>query len=253
MKTIIVVFAGLIAHVNQPLSFDNTAVLIRALDHEAMILIPSDSVAENPADEWLLQFERPDELNVYRIPLADRTVRLSGTRGVFCDRPQDILDHVPRLRSLAPTCGGLKEHVRERIPDAEFASFFDYRGGELKTIDYLRNQLKSTAANGDEHYQCASCRVAYAAELRDDHAVLTFKDASGTHKIVVPAGSKIEVQNSPVLNTGSHFHEFYKIFENCTADDTATVEESARPCVRSRICNPVIPYPFGDCTNSQYP
>lgn len=266
MKTITVIFVGLIAQVNQPGSFDNTAVVIDAPNHQCpRILISSDSKPVDPTDEWLLKesppdpdcdpplVRRPDELNTYVISAKNMSVRLSGTRGVFCDHPQDILDHLPRLKDVAPKCTRLKPSVRKRIPQRDVAwGFFDYRGGHLQAVDYLAKKLQYNKSGAQPF--CAACRVTYVADLNGDSAILTFTDPTGTHVIRVPANSTIEIQNIPTINTGSHFHEFSRIFENCNDGDFTTVDETNDDCESSRICNASErAFPFADCTNSQYP
>lgn len=254
MKTIFVIFVGLIAHVNQPGSFDNTAVLIRAGGHVPLLLISADSKSVDPDDYWLLGFPRPDDVNDrYFIDLDNWSVTLSGTRGIFCNHPSEFLEHVPRLKTLLPKCGDLKKAVRDRQPNGEFAAFFDFRGGHVETIDYLKKQLDYTPTGGTTFTRCASCRTRYVADLDGDSAVLTFKRGAETHKVRVPANTIIEVQNFPMVYSGSHFHEFFKLFENCP-DDAATVAKSTENCDQKRICNPTDPpFPFGDCTNSQWP
>ncbi len=254
MKTITVLFVGLIAHVNQPGSLDNTAVMLIAPSHEAKVLVPVEATPVDPDDDWLFTHPRPNDVyDRYEIKVTGWTIRLSGTRGMFCDHPQDVLDHVPRLQSLTPKCRRLKQEVRDRKPGGPFASFFDYRGGRLYIADYLQMKLKYTPTDGGKvDERCASCRLRYDADLTGDYAYLTFKKGSEVHTIRVPSNTVIEVDNFPKTKTNGHFDMFFEVFENCSSN--VDVEQSTSACDKKRICNPGMPpFPFGDCTNSQYP
>jgi hypothetical protein len=254
---ITVLFVGLIAHVNQPRSLDNTAVLLVAPHHNPQLLIPDTATMVDPDDDFLSKQPRRDEVyDRYEIDVTDWRVRLSGTRGMFCDHPQEVLDTVPRLQHLAPKCS-LKQAVIDRQTGGPFAAFFDYRGGRLGVADYLQKQLEfKPKAGGGPTFQCASCRMRYTAELEGNYAYLTLNKGTETHVIRVPANSTIEVSNVPDPNErpNSHFDLYYEIFENCTND--IDVLPSGTDCAQKQnhICNPgTPPYPFADCTNSQWP
>jgi hypothetical protein len=250
MTTLVIIFWGLMVHVNQPRSLDNTVVIPRIPDHVRELRIPENAVL-NPGDQWVTQFfyNASDE---YRIPLENRKFRVEGTRGMFSDKHPTFFAAAPRLGQLAPHCQ-LRDEVRKREITEDLISYVDYRGGRLTTESYFSNRLWfSGGPLGGRH--CVACKTRYEADLQSDRARLDFGE---NHVVVIAGNSAIEVRNIPdSTGTGDHFSHSYAIFK----DDCEGYRGVADgPCKSTPVCKyegpeelPP-PFPDADCTNTNYP
>lgn len=242
---IAIIFIGLIVQVNQPMSLDNTMVLIAADHHNPRLVIPFDSIV-NP-NEWL---EKKRNGPNVEIDLTGATVRVKRTRGIFSDVKKAFFDGSPSLRTLAPTCR-LRREVRNRQPvPGELAAYVDFRGGLILPAAYLPLQLSFTADEKDAF--CAVCRVRYEADLRGDHATLIYKKkvvtAAGvevvdTHEIKVAGGRaenggvpEIQVINRPEHAVPRHSQLAFNIYVGkCGSEIRPTVTDL--PCITDQLCN----------------
>ncbi|HUP61519.1 MAG TPA: hypothetical protein VNA69_13985 [Thermoanaerobaculia bacterium] len=261
MKTITIIFIGLIAHVNQPWSFDNTAVVVNAHGHTANMSIPTSAVV-NHDDPWLRQW--PQINNSYVIPLKGLRVRLENTRGVFSDRSQTLIDSVPPLKKLAPTCK-LKREIVARAKTDDVVAYIDYRGGRVSPDMFFAEKLVFEGTEWNDG-RCVACRIRYDADLRGDEARLVFTDSDNEHVLRVAGNSTVEVQNAPTVGTGfsiagatsGHFGHHYSILQ-CDRAPVRPVLNGV--CDKPDVCltpssTPTpfpTPTPFGDCTGSNYP
>lgn len=282
MKTIIIIFFGLIVHVNQPDSFDDTAVLPAAPFHVQKMLIPVGSVL-NPQDAWVQR--QPQVGSNYEISLENLDVRLQGTTGTFCNKDA-IVTAVPKLPTISPRCGGLKRAVRERDNTSKLVAYVDYGAGKLSVESYFPKKLGFGKDPDKDPQSCVACRVRYEGTLAGDEALLVFTEENGTtHEIRVSKGAQLEVQNLPEYMLGKHFHFHYEILNDC---DDGTDTFIGKDCTESAICDVAAqknaekahpleslvqkaagvlklhqllpfmhahdePFPLADCTNSQYP
>jgi hypothetical protein len=261
MKTITIIFMGLIAHVNQPWSLNNTAVIPNAPGHRAEMKIPKGAML-NQDDPW---FKQKLNQETYVIPLQGIKVRVNKTRGVFSGLTPELIAAMPPLKTLAPLCK-LKDEVRKRTTTSNLASFIDYRGGRLSPDTYFSEKLvieDTPWKNG----RCVVCRIRYEADLSGNEGEIVFTQADGTkHVARIATNSVLEVENTPVAGEGmnahdaaaaaegqSHFQEHYSIFKPCNRPKGLRSEEK---CDKKEICPftaGLAPVPFADCTNSHYP
>lgn len=259
MNTITIIFIGLIIHVNQPWSFDNTAVLPYQKDHRAVLKIPKDAV-ESPS-RWLKEELEGD---TYEIELDGLNVRVEGTRGVFANKDRRFMESVPSLRSIAPKCARMRPEVVDRTRvSKEITSYVDYRGGKMTTTSsYLPWKLAFPRSAGAawRKERCVACEVQYRAHLKNDEALLVISGGSdGEQKVRLKGNPVIEVSNMPKYD-GDHFIHHYNIFESNCAVLPAVTEKRCLP--ESEVCNRAVrkrtdddsaPAPGVDCTNSQWP
>lgn len=247
MKTLVIIFFGLMVHVNQPFSFDNTLVIPRVEHHHPVLRIPQNAVL-NSEDPWVQQFLHDPE-DEYVIPLEDRKLRIEGTRGVFSDKHPTFFAAAPRLRQLAQKCK-LRPEVRKRKITPELGSYIDYRGGRLTTESYFPAMLEfESGPLAGKH--CIACKTRYEADLRGERVQLTFADG---HVVVIAGNSAIEVDNvpPPAETSGGHFSRTYAIFKGgCEGPRTRRSDA----CRNTPICRFELPDPFpdADCTNTNYP
>lgn len=261
---IAIIFIGLIVQVNQPMSFDNTAVLLGAAEHEPKLVIPLQSIID--PDKWLQN--QPKNGSDVEIDLQGATVRVKGTRGVFSDLKDAFTEGSPALRSLVPSCE-LRDEVRNRqIVPGKLAAYVDFRGGAVLPEAYLPKKLSFTGKKEDG--RCTVCRVRYEADLRGDHVTLVykkkFKKPDGTedverHEIHVAGGRPeeaggvphISVINRPPHAIARHFDLAFNIYVGKCGDSgnfRPLVTES--DCTEPKVCE-AIPYagladPGDDCT-----
>ncbi len=247
MQTLVIIFFGLMVHVNQPFSFDNTVVIPRVEHHDPVLRIPENAVL-NPQDPWVRQFLHDAE-DEYVIPLEGRKLRVEGTRGVFSDKHATFFAAAPRLRQLAQKCE-LRPEVRKRQITAELGSYIDYRGGRLTTESYFFKMLKfESGPLAGKH--CIACKTRYEVDLRGDQAQLAFADG---HVVVIAGNSAIEVNNVPpdAETSSGHFSRTYAIFKGeCEGPRV----HSSDACKNTPVCRFELPVPFpdADCTNTNYP
>lgn len=225
---IIIIFVGLIVHVNQPWSLDNTAVLPMAPSHAAELAIPYQSLIE-PDEDWVKSLPREDEDRIV-IELENHSVRLKGSRGIFSNLTDAYQDAIISLSKVKGSCGRLREEVRSRQPGADLAAYFDYRGGRMSPHTYLYQKL-SFPNTPLEPERCAPCSAVYDADLRGDEARLILRDKKNkTERVLrIRGGAELIVRNVPKEDTAPHFKHVYSIYEKC--------EESG-----------VEPFPDTDCT-----
>ena len=271
---IFIIFIGLIAQVNQPMSFDNTAVLLDAPDHEARLIIPVQSLI-NP-DEWLKK--QPTNGPNVEIDLKGAAVRVTGTRGVFSDLRRNFTDASPGLKTIAPGCK-LRDEVRNRqiVPD-ELAAYVDFRGGHLFPHAYLPKKLSFTGTALEEP-RCTVCRTRYEAELRGNHVTLVFKKkvtnpdgtaAIETHEIAVAGGRpkeeggagvpEIQISNKPPHAIEHHFKVHYNIYVGKCASEQLPPVVTSEKCTIGPICEQhaaedttSVADPGDDCTIVRHP
>lgn len=265
---IAIIFIGLIVQVNQPMSFDNTAVLIAADEHVQRLVIPWQSVM-NP-DDWLNKQPRvgPD----VEIDLAGATVRVKGTRGVFSDLKDTFTNGSPSLHTISPGCE-LRDEVKDRkIIPGELAAYVDFRGGEVMPESYLPKKLSFTGR--DEDARCAVCRARYEADLRGDHVTLVFKkkikkeDGSEDvekHEIEVAGGPpkavpEIRVTNRPTSPIARHFTSAYNIYVGKCAASQVHPLVTEHKCDEPKKCPVVVTQGIttdaedaDDCTVDRHP
>lgn len=263
MHTLVVIFFGLLIHVNQPWSLDNTVVIPYLPDHKAMLTIPAAAVDETLAEHhWLAPYRSGD---AYAIPLTGRKFRIERTRGYFCDKRPNFFSAAPSLHALAPRCR-LRSEVRERKTTSDLIAYVDYRGGRVTPASYFSRRLyfASTASEWKER-RCVTCSVRYEADLEGDHADLLFSDRNVIH---IRGNSEIVVSNLPVQADtpddgpagpvghaeSNHFHAHFSIYEaGCHAAEARFDDEDT--CRQSPQCPPPAanPFPDADCTNTNHP
>jgi hypothetical protein len=244
MKTLVITFFGLMVHVNQPFSLDNTVVIPSVKDHVPVLRIPGNAVL-NFEDTWVKKFRRDDE---YVIELQGRKFRVEGTRGMFSDKHPTFFAAAPRLGQLAPNCD-LRPEVRERELNAKLVSYIDYRGGRLTPESYFPHMLdiESGPLAGK---RCVACRTRYEADLAGDRAQLVF----GPDQVIIIAGnSAIEVSNVPPERVArGHFSHIYAIFEDGCKGPLSSVSNDL--CKNTPVCElREANFPDADCTNTNYP
>ena len=268
MKTLVIIFFGLVTHVNQPWSLDNTAVLPAAHGHAAEMSIPKSAVID--PQPWLSQFERQ---TAYVIPLQGMNVRVKNTRGMFSDKRPEFFASVPRLKKLAP---GLKlsRAVRRRLGSEQLSAFVNYRGGRLTTESFYAQKL--ILGSGDSSGTCVACKVRYEADLRDGEAQLVFIRGTEQNLVRIAGGSKLDVNNiltADAIPSESHLGSVFSIFDGgssrefergdacdqsplCDGLEELEAFEAAMaveaPLVEGQSVGPA-PFPGPDCTNSHYP
>jgi hypothetical protein len=267
MKTLVIIFFGLVTHVNQPWSLDNTAVLPAVHGHAAELKIPKSAVIE-PAP-WLDAFDAGSE---YVIPLAGLQVRVRNTRGMFTDKRPEFFASVPRLKQLAPRLK-LARIVRRRQESKRLSAFIDYRGGRVTTDSFYAQKL--ILKPGDTTGSCVACKVRYEADLRSGEAQLIFRRGLAHDVVRIAGGSTLNVNNiltADSIPSESHLGSVFSIFEGGSSQDF----EKGDACDSSPLCDsveeialltnaatqrssaglealPPPPFPGPDCTNSHYP
>lgn len=249
-----IIFIGLIMHVNQPGSLDNTAVLPYAPHHEAKMVIPYAAI-EGPVDpEWDSITCDTEECTV---ELAGYTVTVGGTKGVFSRMSADLVDAMPSITILAPKCGGLRAEVRNRRRGAnEFTAFIDYRGGRRRLVSTFNEKASFPSKPPWDVERCLACEVAYESDLEGDYATLSFAshEHGGVRQLLIKRGWTLRVEHLYEDGTQdpdkpSHFGYYYRIFEKTNCEQPLPwVSETPCPDPHCKI-----PFPQADCTNSTYP
>ena len=253
MKTLVVIFFGLMVHVNQPFSLDNTVVIPYVEYHRPKLRIPDTAVVNFGDYAWVTGFPNVDHF--YVVPLTNLKFRIGNTRGLFSDVRQNFVDAAPPLHTLVPGCQ-LRDEVRARkfVP-SDLVSFVDYRGGRITPESYFTDHKVSFPSTTTEwkYPRCVVCTTRYEAVLSSDNADLFFEDDQGKKYVVRIAGnSALEVTNLPDQSTNTnHFDRHYSIFKpGCTP---APVKLDGQ-CTNTPGCPPPpTPFPDSDCTNSHYP
>lgn len=257
---ITIIFFGLIVHVNQPLSLANTAVLPYAPYHAQILHVPARAL-DDPNDSLIKdqQITTYDaNADEYLINLNGFAVEVEGTRGIFSDLKQELVDSEPPLQKLAPTCR-LRTEVRNRTYVAnDLVAYIDYRGGRLTPLNYYWNQLKfpdssdQTLKNGI----CVNCKVQYEADLRGNTATLEFTDPNGKkHDLVIKGNSRLTVTNllDPKQKPMNHFDYHYKVLTNCDPVHGYRGNPCGKEYCPEGTRNGDSPFPDADCTNSHFP
>lgn len=265
---ILIIFVGLIAQVNQPWSFDNTAVIPVAEGHIPTMSIPLHSVIG--PDKWVTDHAADGSTVV--INLMHVKVRVTGTRGIFSDLMYDYVYGSVPVGTIAPTCK-LRKEVRNREYAEDIAAYIDYRGGHMMPESYLRYQLsfENTAWSIP---RCAVCTAAYKAELRGDSATLLITEleeprpsnheprtpsASAIHTIKIAPGTEVIVRNLPERTVkGGHFHALLNIYEGHCSESPEPTVHLALPCQNTNVCTSQtfhhgLPDPGDDCTIIRHP
>ncbi|HXG59667.1 MAG TPA: hypothetical protein VNL91_11645 [Thermoanaerobaculia bacterium] len=247
-KSMIVLFVGLIAHVNFPdWQVQSTGVLLRAPGHEATLTIPDTATVRplNPGDTWIDQYKQSG--GGYRVHLDDMHVRLEGTQSVATQKTAAQKRHVPNLGTIAPNCKKLNPAVRARRPDADFAAFFDYRGGTLTPLNYLREMLGFPGTK-EADPRCVACYDRLDTALTGPEALLVFSPSGGaTHSYWVSPTTLVVANRHPA--GGSHFDLYYKVLQSCPP--VSPVADG--PCTMERCAEVEAMVPDSDCSNSQWP
>jgi hypothetical protein len=256
---LVILFFGLIVHVNQPWSLDNTAVLPDAEHHHPVMSIPKSALAV-PDDPWLKGSCANDPCVV---KLKGFNVRVKGTRGWFSKMSPELIAALPSLKDLAPGCRGLRKEVRDRVPLLdELASFVDYRGGRRSVETYYKQ--KAAFEDGPQPWKdprCLTCKLRYEAELDGSEITLTFteKSTGKTHDVRIKGDSTLEVTHIPDKYDPGHFGFAYNIFEpdeRCVGLSPMVYPDKLcdNYCdTGNTAVSTASPFPQADCTNTGYP
>lgn len=266
---IAIIFIGFIVQVNQPMSFDNTAVLVDAPEHQARLIIPMQSIID--PDEWLKK--QPMNGPNVEIDLDGATVRVQGTRGILSGLHDEFTNASLGLSRIAPGCK-LRPEVRNRqIVPGELSAYVDFRGGEVMPDSYLPTKLSFTKNEKDA--KCTVCRVRYEATLHGAFATIVFKKTiqkpngsvgEETHEIRFAGRQpddargvpEITVSNMPPHVMKHHFEKAFNIYVGQCASDAIHPIVTDQPCNESKLC-PKLPKPPGeaepgdDCTIVRHP
>lgn len=251
MKTLVILFYGLMIHVNQPWSLSNTVVIPKVDKHATTLRIPENSLLKFGDFQWIIDNSTKDG-HVYVLPLTKRKVRIEGTRGMFLDRRANWVDAAPPLKTLAPTCR-LRDEVRNREITDDLIAYVDYRAGRLTPDSYFSDQLKFENTDSQwKNSHCVPCTTRYEADLDTDYAELEIDDAGTKHSIRIAGNSQLMVTNLPTETVQfGHFDHNFAIFKNCSSHATA---KKGDRCTNTPGCPPPpTPFPDADCTNSAYP
>jgi hypothetical protein len=246
---IAIIFVGLIVQVNQPWSFDNTAVLPKVPGHIAEMVIPHTALA-NPLEIEQLPNKRIEKGQVI-IDLNGIDVRLRGTRGWFNRRTREYKESVPSLKKVGG-CRNLQDAVRRREQNRlqqddgtpALLSFVDIRGGRMSPHSYAPSKLSFEETDFQE--RCAACSVLYEAALHGNTATLVFhvgeaqsvnetkeSKATRTHEVHLRRGAELLVRNIPHDYLGDgHFPHAYVVFQQC---GVPLAPGPTKPC-RKPIC-----------------
>lgn len=254
-----IIFFGLIIHVNQPWSLDNTAVLPDDDHHTAVMWIPKAAVTK-PAPEWIEKWCKSDPCV---IPLKNFDVRVKGTRGRFSTMSPELIAALPPLRTLAPDCRGLRVEVLDRIPgEMLLGSFIDYRGGKRDVAEHFRFEATFPGSPWEKS-RCLACKVSYVAELKEGTATLVFtnKKTGDIDRVKIDGDNTIEVRHLPGQYEKTHFGLHYRVFEPEKPDEPcvgpAPFDVPEQPCdeptCKERQNVGPWPWPQAECTNSSYP
>lgn len=256
-----IVFIGLIVQVNQPWSFDNTAVLPYAHGHVAELVVPASALADQ--GEVQNAFREARRVGDYFIiPLAGLDVRVTGTRGIFNKRSREYQRATPSLTKVG-RCSGLRPEILRRTQTDKLASFVDVRGGRMVPHTYLACRLSFDGSDYDD--RCSVCSTRYEASLRGQYATLVFTSMSSVRKVRVLKGSELRVRNVVSEETaGPHFRHVYDLYEKCetplTPIDTGRCSKEICDFATAYPENPPLSYGEGpaypstaDCTISEHP
>ncbi len=246
---VVIVFVGLMVQVNQPWSWDNTAVLPYADKHKAELVLPTAALVD--PREISEEFKDYRQVNGYfLIPLQGYDVRLKGTRGMFNRRGQDYIDATTPL-SRVGGCGRLLSDIRKRNQTEQIASFFDLRGGRMVPDTYLKQRI---SFDGTEfRNRCAVCSIRYEATIRGEEAVLVFTSMYGAvRRVRIRRGAQLVVRNVPndKDSTGDHFQHLYSIYETCVDKLSPNPQDTTCPnclCVDATAFPECVGFDEGDC------
>jgi hypothetical protein len=249
LKTLVIIFFGMMVHVNQPWSLDNTVVIPRATNHHPELRIPKDAVP-SPAG-WMAGFLVDNK--VYVISLDGAKVRVRNTRGMFSNKRPNFVQHVPPLRTLAPKCK-LSDDVRSRTITADLRAYIDYRGGRVEPDSWFMDTLKFAGTPWKDG-RCVTCSTRYEADLDGNFAELELELPQFPGKVLkaqVTGNSELLVSNLPNPSVPfGHFNHHYFIYKDgCTG----VMPTKGPRCTNTPGCPPLpTPFPDADCTNSHDP
>gem|GEM_PF-3398052 len=262
---IFIVFAGLIAQVNQPWSLNNTAVLPYAPHHVAEMRVPYQSIVDPPS--WVNELKKEKDGNVV-IPLEGVVVQVKGTRGVFSGLQKPYVDASIPMKTVASKCQ-LRDEVKKRsVRKKDLVAFIDYRGGRVYVDSYLKRMLHFNEPGAGEWAKdkCAVCRIHYEAELRGSEATLVITRTDWdtgtitTQKLRVKGGAHLSVSNKPRAAgpylggpKDEHYPYLYNIYRSCSGKPTPQIGDLCTAVPDTMICNLNPPDPGDDCTIVRHP
>lgn len=261
MKTVVILFIGLISHMN--LTNSNTSVLVAAPNHNVTLSIIRNAQILKQA------------------PLENTYVTISGASGSF--RRSLTLGSVPPLSAVAG-CATPKQTIVKREYDPAVSSYVDFLdGGELSVAGH--HPVMAHIENGGSSWKndrCASCEVSYTAELTGDSLTIAIYDVKTRAQIALlraEDADTVAIRNAPdSTNASDHFQEFFKLFEACTYSTAMIKEASGKTRCALSDCDPhlklarssksstskaaaaidpqvldILMVPSVECTNSQWP
>lgn len=256
IKTLIIVFGGLVAHIQLPNSTVSTAALPIDKNHSATLAFFKDDIVLAPheeLDDWFGDFLGAD--GQYVIPLKGLHVKISGLDPKDTD-VEAVRDIMPSLLKVS-SCRKLKKSVVERTPDNDFG-FVDYSGGVLMANTYFGSMGYVPNVPGWDVPRCVPCEMQLITRVVDDLATLTFINKKGaTHYVSLRPGTRIKVSNSALPNVmvpGGHKVPHFETYSTLFSDSCAMNRLLGGPTCRKGglICRTPT-YPDPDCTNSHYP
>lgn len=254
IKTLIIVFGGLIAHVQLPNSTTSTAALPIDRHHSATLAFLKEDVVLGEGEELDEFFEHNlGGSGQYVIPLKGVHVKISGLEAKETD-PQAVRDMIPSLTKVS-SCKKLKKTVLNRTPDKDFG-FVDYSGGALMANTYFGSMGYVPDVPGWDVPRCMPCEMQLITQVVDDYATLSFITRNGkTHVVSLRAGARVRVSNSlDPISTGGHKPPHFETYSTLFSDTCSMNHLQAGPPCRKggMVCRqPAEPDP--DCTNSHYP
>jgi hypothetical protein len=258
IKTLIIVFSGLVAHIQLPNSTVSTAALPIDKHHFASLRFrPEDIVLRKirnkpeELDEWFATYLSQDE--IYVIPLSGLHVKISGLDPKDTDTAA-VRDLIPSLTKVS-SCQTLKKSIINRTPDNDFG-FVDYSGGVLMANAYFDTMGYVANVPGWDVPRCMPAELQLITPVVDDAAKLIFITKGGeAHEVALRPGTHIEVFNSslpqhPGHKKTKHFENYSSLFSGwCSMDKVLAAGECRKSGLTVR--KPAEPDP--DCTNSHYP
>jgi len=256
IKTLIIVFSGLVAHIQLPNSTVSTAALPIDKHHVAILSFFKEDVvlsAYETLDPWFDDFIGAN--GEYVVPIKGLHVKISGIEPTDTDA-QAVRDIIPSLLKVS-SCKKLKKSVINRTPDNDFG-FVDYSGGVLMANTYYGTMGYVPDVPGWDVPRCVPCQMQLITKVVDDVATLTFVTRKGaTHDVSLRPGTRIAVSNGilpgPMPSGGHkppHFENYSTLFsDSCSMNRML----GGPPCRKGGLTCRTPTDPDPDCTNSHYP
>jgi hypothetical protein len=243
-----IIFVGLIAHMD--LANSNTAVMLMADKHVPELRIfRGDGTSET-------------------VNVSQKRITISPGNGNSHPKHTKIFGTVPEIGDITGwKCGGPRQPIVDRKPDAMVEAYIDYEGGELEPLAYDDEVIHFAHGQRWSKCRCAACGTSLALEVNAGASVrIVIADiadptnAAKQKTYSVSATDIVVFRDAPPKGTtvaGDHFMLYYGLLEKCPANDivlTDCKDPQGNPhphCKEPARCTAVDPLPQAASNSSR--